>query len=58
MEIKLTVIFVLYLQYFICKTETNEECVYQYDMKDNRLKITCGQGAVLHIVDQDGHMWY
>lgn len=31
------------------------ECVYQYDMKNNRVKITCGQGAVLHIVDQHGN---
>ena len=56
MGIKLPVIVVLYIQYFICKTENAEECVYQYDMKDNRVKITCGQGAVLHIVDQHGNM--
>ena len=31
------------------------ECVYQYDMKNNRVKITCGQGAVLHVVDQHGN---
>lgn len=42
-----------------CQIETgvraNAECVYQYDMKNNRVKITCGQGAVLHIVDQHGN---
>ncbi|KAH3877046.1 hypothetical protein DPMN_000901 [Dreissena polymorpha] len=30
-----------------------EKCVFQYDMS-NRVKITCGHGAVLHIVDQHG----
>lgn len=35
--------------------EAAAECVYQYDMKNNRVKITCGQGAVLHIVDQHGN---
>ncbi|WAR02615.1 NOE3-like protein [Mya arenaria] len=31
-----------------------EKCVFQYDMS-NRVKITCGHGAVLHIVDQHGN---
>lgn len=35
--------------------DSANECVYQYDMKDNRVKITCGEGAVLHIVDQHGN---
>lgn len=55
MDLRLTFITLLHLQYFICNTQTAEECVYQYDMKENRVKITCGTGAVLHIVDQHGN---
>ena len=39
----------------ICTIESGKECVYQYDMKNNNVQITCGRGAVLHIVDQNGN---
>lgn len=55
MEVKLIFVLFLYIQYLICNTQNAEECVYQYEMKDNRVKITCGHGAVLHIVDQHGN---
>lgn len=49
------VFIILLLQ---CNAQDNvnkpENCVFQYDMS-NRVKITCGHGAVLQIVDQHGN---
>ena len=53
LKIRLTVFqCVVYLLY---NSEASSECAYQYDMKNNRVKISCGKGAALHIVDQDGN---
>ena len=46
------------LMLIMCLTYTVEsakECVYKYDMANNNVQITCGKGAVLHIVDQNGN---
>ena len=48
-------IFFVLIVCLICTTESAKECVYQYDMKNNTVRITCGKGAVLHIVDQNGN---
>ncbi|XP_060561837.1 myocilin-like isoform X2 [Ruditapes philippinarum] len=47
--------FVLLSVCYICDVQSAKECVYQYDMKNNNVQITCGKGAVLHIVDQNGN---
>lgn len=48
-------VFILHFLALIHTTQTAKECVYQYDMANNRVKITCGKGAVLQIVDQHGN---
>ncbi|XP_053375608.1 olfactomedin-like protein 2B isoform X3 [Mercenaria mercenaria] len=57
MELKHMYLYLI-LVHIVClirKIQTAKECVYQYDMKHNRVKITCEKGAVLHIVDQNGN---
>ena len=40
---------------FVCKAQSPEKCVYQLDMENNKVKISCGPGVVLNIVDQHGN---
>ena len=40
---------------FMCKSQSQEKCVYQLDMEVNKVKISCGPGVVLNIVDQHGN---
>jgi len=56
MEIYVVNVFVILLLQCHAQNDvyTPETCVFEYDM-GNRVKITCGNGAVLHIVDQHGN---
>lgn len=38
------------------ETFSSNKCVYQSDTDDFNVKITCSQGAVLHIMDQYGNI--
>lgn len=50
-----TFIFYEFMLAVLLKSTIAEKCVYQIDMTNDRMKITCGQGAVLQIVDQHGN---
>lgn len=39
---------------FLCDSQSQDKCTYQLDMEANKVKISCGAGVVLNIVDQFG----
>lgn len=51
----LELLVILSILLAFCGLESANECVFQIESKDNLVKITCEEGAVLHIVDQHGN---